>query len=414
VIDELSLTGASEWRGVIRLFEGSLEWVVDRIPTDLEDERVYAEALEQLTESPEVVLRVLLKWPSVDWGRARELFGDKDGERWFRVRVLVLERAGAVEEALNLALGERDLEEVLRLVGVHAGQREWILEHIVSVLSLDARRVSAWLVDRLQAFPMQEVVVRATRAPFLLLVYLEEAFQRQATLVVPWKREMARLATQFGNPQIVEKLVRQLVWEASELEELLGLDKTSDALVLWKLDRPYEALELLVGERDFSRATQFAEELGDPVLWDCVLQRLIETGDDSCLDAFLSGLSGELLVKTSAKIWACKRFRLTDTVKQSLAKIDRDARMKGLVLRITLNEQRQRGRAKSGCVRRATTLGDCCFCGRAMVAKGPEWQLESLSIKEEHPNSNCQNPAVAVFEDGRIAHASCLIDRKIR
>ena len=420
---------------------------------------VYERIVKEIAKTqPTQLLSILRKWP------LDELVDVSSFVEWLSGRIdleissplqesfqFLLEKSGDLPEALTYALKRRNFQEIsellcLRLLDSPA-VRDWALVNAAGIITIAPKVASEIFADHSLVLTPALVVEALEGQPQLEFSYLRALFDRDAKTGLIWNQRLLLGAVNFDASWLFIFLQKWSLDKSNPLtdkilNDILPLLEGTEflqakAFVLWKLQRPYDSLQILLNKKiDIIAAVRFAAEVKDSVLWDCIFSNVISSGDSERIDELLKALKdigdaeNTVMPSVARASQLFKRLmnsrdeiKLSRIMIDSLIDAETESKFEVMVDSLIGLDALEAKKRMMNTMRGATIVElrsenipqamKCCFCARRLSLSENEIALEpllDLTVKELQPNRVTENPWIAVYRDGRVAHSACLAD----
>ena len=442
---------ATQWSIAYKLFERNAHSaaIAMILPEDL-DLEIYLNAIKSVArQSPEALEGLLRKWDGLYdaehiKNHLRVIIDDqapdhKTNHLKAAVRYL-FEKSGDFEEALSVSLISNDFHQILAILEERLSRCEavckWAIVNAAAVFNLGTKQAASCYANHTAELPIDAVVDRIADHSEYTNNYFRAVFDIDPLLSDCHNLELLRHSE---NPSAMLK-----IWEAAKgslsdpiLEKILQIstDVEVRALTLWKLNRPFDSLQLLLDSQLTpaltSRAVAFAASVGDGVLWDCLVDRVIDSRNLEIFDALIASVitaenEGRSIPEKGSLLSICargNRMKLSPGVTAQLPidRLETATRIMGLLAEISDSSEIQKKAmmgSHGGALIELGTEELECQCCRRIIREGEATEqvedLEEFSLKELLPNSATNSPWITVFRNGKVSHARCLIDSTLR
>ena len=249
--------------------------------------------------------------------------------------------------------------------------------------------------------------------------------ERLPLLIVKYEPK-ALLGYLHASTTVITDTLLETLLVACKKEDCL---KEAEAYILWKLNRPFDALTILLDELgDVRRAVEFAGALNDPLLWDCIVTNVTRSGKQDRIDALLLAAQaeadrgaqipdkGRMPLMLAAILAVSKKVVVSQEVARAAAKTESSGIISDLLAAVVrkdaLDAKWRLCRVSGGAVTVDIEMEICTFCQRSMLERVE--YADGLSHVDHDIISASHEPLMAVFRNGRLVHSPCLLAHTIR
>ena len=342
------------------------------------------------------------------------------------------------EDSLDILIRLNCASELLTLLTNHmtVSTRQWFEINLLSVFQSDPTAAAKFTVKQHLVFPTSSVCEELTDHPFLLHVYLRELFGVNPSATTDYQAKQVDLFTQFDKPLLANFLRTATEYNPTDALSVVqaarlharGIELVeAEALLLWKLGRNRDAVELLLDvSQDIETAVKFLSTVDDPDLWSAVQSR-VSANQNRLVVPFLQSLltirainpQGVMAEDVLLAIEPGVRGKgLPGTALQVLQRQSLMCAIEARCANIVRNDwevSRCFATATNRAVLVNPSFATCRVCGCMLTspppggADGDEMMTDSMPGLSSIPLHVRKGSTLAVISGSELVHSTCLI-----